>query len=262
MSVSFIGLTLLTLVVFALLVKLGLWQLSRGDEKQTIEDQLKQRAVAPFVSISSITSTSSITSISSTTDSPADITGLRVTANITNLWDSNKIYLDNQVHQGKAGYLVYQVVQIESSPKHLLVELGFIAGGADRNTLPDISFDVPTGEVSGRLYSRMANPLSSDLFPESLTHLRIQNLNLTQLSQEIGLPLLPYVLQPQSTEPWPLPQPWKPLPMASAKHYGYAFQWFSMAGVWLLLMVIVSIRTIQSRSIKNHTPKNKTGSRL
>ncbi|MDG3088483.1 SURF1 family protein [Vibrio hannami] len=236
---SFVVLTLLTLVVFTALVKLGLWQVSRGEEKTAIEKQLAHRADAPFVPLESIAGNYN------------NITGLRVTTTVYSKPDDYRIYLDNQVHDGKAGYLVYQVVQTAFSSDYLLAEIGFIAGNVDRRVLPEVSLSIPNGEIQGRLYSRMANPLSFDLMLENLSHFRIQNLNLKQLEKELGLPLLPYVLQPISIGTWPLPQPWKPLPMASAKHYGYAFQWFSMAAVWLLLMVILFIRTTRKKTGSN-----------
>ncbi|MDW1538097.1 SURF1 family protein, partial [Vibrio sp. Y159] len=47
---------------------------------------------------------------------------------------------------------------------------------------------------------------------------------------------------PDNLENWAYPFPWNPLPLTSAKHFGYSVQWFVMAGVCLLLTMVVCIR--------------------
>jgi cytochrome oxidase assembly protein ShyY1 len=96
----------------------------------------------------------------------------------------------------------------------------------------------------------MANPLSNELMAEHLDNIRIQNLNVAELSRLLQLTLYPFALQPAAGYNWPLPQqalpqPWQPLPMPSAKHYGYAFQWFAMATVWFLIMLLLLLRQLR-----------------
>ncbi|MGR5471318.1 SURF1 family protein, partial [Vibrio astriarenae] len=45
---------------------------------------------------------------------------------------------------------------------------------------------------------------------------------------------------------WPYPFPWNPIPLTSSKHFGYSFQWFSMASVFLLISVIIFVRSIRN----------------
>jgi surfeit locus 1 family protein len=42
-------------------------------------------------------------------------------------------------------------------------------------------------------------------------------------------------LQPQDL--LGLAQPWQPVPMPAQKHFGYAFQWFTMASVFALMLL-------------------------
>ncbi len=273
---------LITVVLFCFLVNLGVWQLNRGEEKQALEANLRQRASQPPVPVSQISEVSvpitevpaPVTKVSvpitgvpvPVTEVPVPITKVpvpitEVSAPITNITgltvsahvspaDAPLIYLDNQVYEGKVGYLIYQVVKPLSQNKHLLLELGFIASGHHRDQLPKVPAVfgslIPSGftQITGRLYTRSLNPLSSDLLAESMAqqHLRIQNLNITQLEQKLAITLLPFVLQPNNHKNWPLPQPWNPLPMSSKKHFGYAVQWFLMAAVWLSLMLAFFIR--------------------
>jgi cytochrome oxidase assembly protein ShyY1 len=75
--------------------------------------------------------------------------------------------------------------------------------------------------------------------------IRVQNLNINQLSQLLNIELMPTVIQPDNLAQWPYSFPWNPLPLTSAKHFGYAFQWFAMAGVFLLITILIFIRWIR-----------------
>lgn len=227
------------MVVFSLLVNLGVWQLNRGDEKQVLEQQLIHRSAQKHQPLHKFTEFSSPVS--------SQITGLKVSTSFS-FTELPLVYLDNQIHQGRVGYLIYQIVKPHQQDQHLLIELGFIDAGYDRSVIPKVTQKPETNTVTGRLYSRSSNPLSANLMPEFLSQIRIQNLNIQQLESALNISLLPFALQPDNLKNWPLPQPWKPLPMASSKHYGYSFQWFVMAGVWLSLMSAFFIR--KYRAIK------------
>lgn len=256
-SASWVFGTLLTLVVFALLVNLGLWQLGRGEEKLKIEHDLSARKQIPAIPLTELKQQMLL---------PANknVVGINVVASLSRT-SLPLIYLDNQTFEGKAGYLVYQAFDHSPSNSMLLVELGFVQTGNNRARLPEISKRLPSGVQQGRLYQRSLNPLSSDLMLEEMTtshpQIRIQNLNFDQLSESLGKVFYPFALQPfnplsktsdkAAAQPQDagqfiigsLPQPWKPLPMSSSKHFAYAFQWFAMAGVWLLLMLILLFKT-------------------
>lgn len=227
--VSYRVATLLTLVVFLLLVNLGFWQLERGEEKQAYEKQLTNRSELPYLLINNLPNSVSV------------MTGLNVK---TNLMASHEtlIYLDNQTVEGKVGYLVYQRFTTLESKKSLLVELGFVAATLRRDQLPEVPVRLTPSLIQGRIYTKEANPLSSDLMPEEMQGIRIQNLNFSQLSEHLNVALYPFALQPEKRSDWPLNQPWKPIPMSSSKHFGYAMQWFVMAGVWLVIMLNIVIR--------------------
>jgi len=232
-SMSYRIAALLTVVVFSLLVNLGLWQFHRGEEKQNLEHQLNVRSTQKHQPLYQVL------------DISEPLTGLKVSTAFT-LTTSPLIYLDNQIHQGQVGYLIYQIVKPELQTQYLLIELGFMKAGYDRSALPMVTQQIESHTITGRLYTRSSNPLSSDLIPESLNQLRIQNLNFKQLEAHLGFTLLPFALQPDSLKDWPLSQPWTPLSMKSSKHFGYSIQWFVMAGVWLSLMCVLFLRKIRA----------------
>ncbi|MCS0308554.1 SURF1 family protein [Vibrio diabolicus] len=224
----------LTVVVFSLLVKLGFWQLERGQEKQALEQAILARADSAYQTLGEV--------LEENDWREGSILGKKVEANVVPQ-AFPVILLDNQTHQGNVGYLVFQIVSMsDESGTYALLELGFVEGIADRSILPTVTTLEVSTFISGRLYRKSANPLSSELMPEVDDAIRVQNLNIAQLNQLLNIELMPAVLQPDNLKNWPYDFPWNPLPLNSAKHFGYSIQWFSMAGVFLLLTLIVFVR--------------------
>ncbi|HHX8288629.1 TPA: SURF1 family protein [Vibrio diabolicus] len=224
----------LTVVVFSLLVKLGFWQLERGQEKQALEQAILARADSAYQTLGEV--------LEENDWREGSILGKKVEANVVPQ-AFPVILLDNQTHQGNVGYLAFQIVSMsDESGTYALLELGFVEGIADRSVLPTVTTLEVSTFISGRLYRKSANPLSSELMPEVGDVIRVQNLNIVQLNQLLNIELMPAVLQPDNLKNWPYDFPWNPLPLNSAKHFGYSIQWFSMAGVFLLLTLIVFVR--------------------
>lgn len=275
------------MVVFVVMVKLGFWQLSRGDEKQAIESALIARSHAQAVDISqwqeNITQWQQAVADKDFDPHIGQKVRLVVSSLVAQKVADQKIteknipdlvYVDNQTWQGKVGYLVLQPVQMTSSESgHTfeqigLVELGFVIMQQDRSQLPKVE-PIKQQEltIEGRLYRKQANPMSDGLMVELFTNLnpninpnispnlnaiRIQNLQLSELSQSWGEDLFPYVIQPlnkggMETKSEHLPHPWQPLSMTSKKHYGYAVQWFSMATALLILVGLFVYRARKKR---------------
>lgn len=226
--------TLLTVGVFVLLVKLGFWQLSRGEEKLGFETDLSARdSMAPMT----LNQLQPSIGKEVLTGYPLQLE-LKKTAVPLVFWD-------NVTFESKVGYRVFQVMSVvnDGQPMGLLVELGFIKGEKSRALLPEVRDVLESQTIQGRVFEKSQNPLSMDLQPEAMQRgLRIQNLNLEQLGDYLDIQLLPFALQPDRNEEQPLPLIWKPYPMTSDKHFGYAFQWFSMAGVYALLVVLIVVR--------------------
>ncbi|EIE1261992.1 SURF1 family protein [Vibrio parahaemolyticus] len=224
----------LTVVVFSLLVKLGFWQLERGQEKQALEQAILARADAPYQSLASV--------LDNNDWREESVIGVKVQAE-AKPEPLPVVLLDNQTFQGKVGYLAYQVVSVGQDPITLaLLELGFVEGLRTRDSLPTVTTLTSPTNVTGRLYRKSMNPLSSELMPEMGEGIRVQNLNISELNELLNVELMPAVLQPDNLENWAYPFPWNPLPLTSSKHFGYAVQWFVMAGVFLLLTMVVCIR--------------------
>ncbi|ASI92124.1 hypothetical protein BSZ05_20120 [Vibrio mediterranei] len=239
----------LTVVVFSTLVKLGLWQLQRGNDKSHMESMLAQRSKQSPISLSSV----HFSNTSQSNSDYLDWIGVPVFAEVTPL--PELFYLDNQTFEGQVGYVVYQLI-IDGQSRFLLLELGFVKGMEQRQSLPVVEQLTHPLMITGRLYQKLDSPLGNELYPEDFTsststRFRIQNLNIGSLAELTGKPLQAWALQPiDSTTPYA--HPWKPLSMNSTKHYGYAFQWFSMALVFAFVVGIAVYRWARKTHSARH----------
>ena len=247
----------LTVVSVGILIKLGLWQLERGNEKLRYEQQLSERAQQSPRSLDAVISEWKESRIQAqgASEQPS-LNGLKVDVDLE-MPSGLVVLLDNQINQGTVGYVIYMLgkVRLEDennslvAEKQLLIDLGFVAASNDRRELPQLGSITVPSKMSGRLYTRSVNPLSHELGLENTTPNRIQNLNIAALSQYTGQEVLPFVFQPQSLGSWPYELLWRPTAMKSEKHFGYSFQWFVMAAVLLFLMLLIGYRYLKATPI-------------
>nr|WP_210147254.1 SURF1 family protein [Shewanella sp. WXL01] len=242
---SIVAFILITVAVFSALVKLGLWQLDRAKQKQTWQQTLSERQQQRQLSYSEI--------LAQLAEQQADefslLSGYQLALTATPV-NEQILLLDNQVYQGQVGYLVFQLLTVSPSQPRLLLELGFVAGSKDRRILPSVQpLPIEQVELTGRVYQKQINPMSQQLQAEMGNPLRFQNLNIAELSELLQTPIANLVLQPNSLANQQLPQPWQPIPLGAQKHQGYALQWFTMAAVFLSLMLWLAVRFIRKQQV-------------
>lgn len=231
---------LLTVVAFCFLVKLGLWQLSRAEEKAQIAQSVAEHLQQGPVALSALSQAQR-----------AQPTGVMVHFDYTPI-AGKTVLLDNQSYQGKVGYLAIQLVDVRGVDEHLLVERGWVEAKATRDVLPEVEWLREPGSMSARLYQKSFNPLSNELYYEAGNPARVQNINTEALAKQWAAPMATFIAQPTTWsmgattgESWPYPQPWQPISMSPEKHLGYAVQWFSMALALLLIVSLLLFRTIK-----------------
>ena len=228
--------SLVTLVLLPVLIGLGQWQLDRAAWKQALVDAHAARIGEPARPLQSLLS-------SSTT--AADLEYRQVTAE--GIYDlDHQLLLDNQIHQGAAGYHVLTPLRLNgagSGDAWVLVNRGWVPLGDSRTQLPALSG--PAGPVSVRAMIRL--PPEKAFRLESVEEAGtgwprvIQLLELGPIGQRLGHSLLPLVLLLDPKEPAGFVRDWKPVyGITPDKHRAYAAQWFTLALVLLLIYVGVN----------------------
>lgn len=221
-----------TIITLSLFVKLGFWQLDRGDVKSEIEYLTKDDAQPIKVSL--------------------PLSGLEEwrykKIQLRGYFSSSKQFLlDNQVRDGVAGYSVLTPFYVTGSETWVLVDRGWLAQGTDRNQFPDVSLNEEMRAISGSVYIPYGDSYSLGTIAEGEDTgwpRRIQFVDYLQLGQRIQTNIEPFTLRLGSSEPNGFRRDWVTTQLSAKKHYGYAFQWFAMSLAVLVLWWVYSIRPL------------------
>ncbi|TDR44413.1 cytochrome oxidase assembly protein ShyY1 [Pseudomonas brenneri] len=216
--------TLVVLVLLPLMVFLGFWQLSRGQEKQALLQSYAERRAAPPISVEQL-------------DGVADPAFRRV--QLRGQFDAgHSVLLDNRMRDGKAGVELLQPFHDQASGQWLLLNRGWLAW-PDRRTPP--AFTTPDQPLNinawvnvapGETFQLHADPAAAQ-WPRLLTALHPQ-----VLWAELGRSGFAFELRAEAG-PATYETQWPVVAMGPEKHLGYAVQWFAMAlallGLYLYL---------------------------
>ena len=231
-------------LVSALFLSLGIWQLNRAEEKRTILAREADAADAPVVSIDAV-----LDDIDT-----AAIRYARVA--ITGVWMPEKQLLwDNRVSAGKAGYEVITPFLTESG-KTVLVNRGWLPVGPSREQLPDVSKGLNSEALVSfqGVVSRPSKGLASGpaIEPSERWPKRVQYLDYAAFDEAVGAGLVPMLIQGRLagepvTEAWHLVGNWEPTEeFGPSRHLGYAVQWFALLATLVFLYLWYEVRLFRT----------------
>lgn len=230
-SLRFWVVTLAALALAVLTLSLGQWQLHRAAQKQGLQAAISTKKVLPILDTRAL---EAIKIIANEAHRPVLLDGT---------WQSaQSVFLDNRSMNGKSGFWVFTPLLLQGSKQSVLVQRGWVQRDFNERTrLPQI--DTPAGLV--QVQGRIAPP-PSRLYafrpPASETGRIRQNLDLEAFRAETGLALLDgTVLQTAGPRDgllrdWPAPN------VGVDKHYGYAFQWFALCALTVVLYAWLQLR--------------------
>jgi cytochrome oxidase assembly protein ShyY1 len=234
-----------TLLVFAILIKLALWQQHRAEEKQQRLSRIAQLKTQQAFSLTYL-----LTQLKNAGESIKKVNDLPVT--LTAEFDQEKLFLlDNQVNGNRLGYRVYQLAYARAEQVYLLVNLGWVQGSINRQKLPDIEPIKGTHRFSGHVrIPEQGIILQEEQFSTLHWPLRVQQIALDKFTRLLNRPLQPFVIYVDIDDPIGFIKNWQPIVMPPEKHKAYAVQWLLLAIVWLVLMVSVVIKNSKNNDNK------------
>ncbi|HEX6528179.1 MAG TPA: SURF1 family protein [Burkholderiales bacterium] len=147
------------------------------------------------------------------------------------------VYLDNKVNHGRLGYEVITPLRLKSGA-NVLVNRGWIAAGKTRDALPEVRTPAGVVRVEGIALDGLPRVLS---LQKDAGKLR-QTLEIERYAFETGLRLEPRVIEQHSDLPDGLARDWPPHDLGIEKNQGYALQWYSLAALAIVLLVVLSFR--------------------
>lgn len=229
--------TLAALALAGLTFSLGQWQLRRADQKTSLQAAISDKKVLETLDTRALTA---LKNIASEIHRPVLLDGV---------WQADQtVYLDNRSMNGKSGFWVFTPLLLQGSSQSVLVQRGWVQRDfIDRTRLPQI--DTPSGLV--RVQGRIAPP-PSRLYafrpPESESGRIRQNLDLDAFRVEAGLALLAGTVLQTGGPRDGLLRDWAAPNVGLDKHYGYAFQWFGLCALTVLLYAWYQLRPVLRRS--------------
>ena len=224
--------SLAALLLIPLLVSLGVWQLSRAHEKEQRLFEYEQR--------------NSDTTVLADNNRLFDLTTGYKQVRITGHYLIGQSFLlDNQVQNSRVGYHVFTPLQLDDQ-RLILINRGWIALGTSRENLPEIPTPETEVVITGVLSPAPGHGilLGDDIQTNKLWPRVVLAIILPRLASELNAALAPQIilLDPAATDGFV--REWKIVQFGPERNYGYAFQWFTMAIVVLIIFIVLNTRRI------------------
>ena len=222
--------TLATLVLGALFVSLGSWQMQRAAEKEDVLARQSRSEAEAALRIEGHDS--------------AEFLHLRKVEVICEPDFERQLLLDNRVRQQRVGYHVL-VPCVFANGLGVLLNRGWTLSQQTRDSLPEVSY---SGPARARLGGTFAVPGVGVRLGQMLDaqHIgwpkRIQFYDFEAISSLLDLPLLAGIVHLEESQPETLAFDWSPVAFGPEKHYAYAAQWFGFLIVLLILYVGLNFR--------------------
>jgi surfeit locus 1 family protein len=243
--------TLAALLALSATVSLGRWQLSRAAQKEALQAEIEAQQQRPALDQEAFLAI----------DKPAD--ALHRPVRLRGLWLADQtVYLDNRQMHGVPGFYVLTPFALEGSEQTVMIQRGWIQRNFnDRAQLMPVETPAGLVEVTGRIAPPPAHllelgkpaapasaaasasvpgaaPAGEAAQPAVGSSPIRQNLDLEAFRSETRLPLrTDLTLQQIGAASEGLQRDWPAPALGVEKHYGYAFQWFGLAALVVILYV-------------------------
>lgn len=220
-----------TLIAVGLLVALGNWQLDRAAEKRTLQGQRRAWTEAAPLNINELDG------------GTADARFRPVVAEGQYLTD-RQVLVDNQIHQGAAGYRVLTPFVVSDWPWLLLVDRGWTAAPAVRAHVPDPAVPQEVVRLRGVLDRppSMALRLGNSVVARDGWPLVLVDFDVEAVERRLQARVFPLTLRLLPDQPGVLIEPqWAVDEFGPERHLGYAVQWFALAAAVVIVFVVVNV---------------------
>jgi surfeit locus 1 family protein len=231
--------TLATVIMLLLCIKLGMWQYNKADTKRSLQTQLTARLSEPAVAL------------------PVKITGLESwrykRVQFAGQYDTRyQLLLDNQVHNTVAGFHVFTPMQVEGSNTYVLVNRGWVPRKAAKvGEMPQPpAIETPQGrqQIEGDIglpaskFFTMDTPPAADGKWQQVW----QNLDMARYAKSVPFAVQPFVVRlDKSSQAGGFVRDWPPPGERVTMHLGYAYQWFGFALTLLVIYIVLNIKKVE-----------------
>jgi surfeit locus 1 family protein len=218
--------TIGAIALIALTLWLGRWQTHRAEEKDALQALFDTRLRETPVQL-----TGSV-------PSAEPLLYRRVRA--AGRWvGEGQIFIDNQIHEGRAGFHVVTPLRLDNRKEAVLVNRGWVARDAGYPGPPAVALPPGAVEVTG-LATRPPRRVL-ELSSQTVSGPVWQNLSIERYRAHTRMDVLPVVVLADVPGAGLAAVHEKP-DAGVAKHREYALTWFSLAATALVLWIVLNLR--------------------
>lgn len=245
----FLLISFAAVVCTGITASLGFWQLGRAAQKQEIFDAMaRQQALVPWGNAELAAQVPAVMQILN--DSKRKEL-LHRPAQLQGQWLAEQtVFLENRQMQGKVGFYVLTPFRLAAPHEGsvIIVQRGWAPRNfMDRMVLPPVQTPAGVVTIEGRLEAPPSklmelegvNGVGGGADPDGQKSRIRQNADIAQWAQQSSLLLLALSLVETSdgAASQGLLRDWPQINAGVQKHYGYAFQWFGLSVLVVLLYV-------------------------
>lgn len=211
------------LLVALLALSLAQWQLGRAEQKRALQARWDEGERQPAQVLKAMPEASD-----GWLYRRVQLTG--------RLAEGYQVYLDNRLHQGRAGFHVVVPLEIAGGNASVLVNRGWLPGDPDRRNVPYLA--VPKGDVVIEGILVRAQMRYLELADATVQGMVWQNLDLKRYRELYPSPLSDWLILQTHALPDGLVRAWPKPDTGVDKHISYAGQWFALAATALAMTLI------------------------
>jgi surfeit locus 1 family protein len=218
--------TVLALVAIGVMIRLGIWQLDRHDQRQAFNTRVSAQLAQPPIELAGEALAT-------------DLPGMEYrSAIVRGEYDhAQEVVIRNQVWGNEFGVHLLTPLVIAGTDQAVLVDRGWIPAEDTAPERWDQYHEPGEVEVAGMIRLASSEPDFGgvpDQLPAPGEELRAwNNVNIPQIDEQVSYPLLPVYIQ-QAPDPAWTGMPYRDqleFELTAGPHIGYAIQWFLFATV-------------------------------
>lgn len=229
--------TLVMLLLLAVLVRLGVWQLQRADYKRALIAQYQQAGTLPPVSLNDAVTAGTLRSLPR----------YRQVLARGHYDGTRQVLLPDMVRGDQVGYEVLTPLVLEPQQLTVLVDRGWLAADPAAKRLPDVHVGGGARQVRGVLGIlpvpgiRLGTAPVPAGWPKVMLYPRYQD-----LAPLFGGRLLQPVLLLDADGPNGFVRDWRPdVGFPPVRHLAYALQWFALALALVVIWIVVNSKRVK-----------------
>ena len=209
-------------------MRLGFWQLSRAEQKTTLQQAIENQSQLPPLTLAQLES------------DPSAWTQIHRRVQLQGEWlNDQTVFLDNRAHHGRVGFWVMTPLRVQAG-QVVWVQRGWVERDAlDPRKLPQLAPPVHGSPVHGRIAPPLSQifelgsaqqPAAGAANPSPIR----ANLDPAQMQSLVQDNVLALVVQ-TGPEGDGLRRDWFQVGVSADKNRAYAFQWFALSALLAFL---------------------------